>query len=308
MPVNEKQNKKYSLEQSPLHKLWSRPKLARLLALRSTTDFKRFGGDCDYRTRPQPDRPEKTLTTPNYHLKLIQRRIKELIGRISTPDYLFSGVKGRSYIKNAAFHKNGRYILTVDVKAFYESCDIEYVFRFWRYRFEMPEDLAWLMARICTYKNHIPRGSSHGQLIAFWAYEKMFDRINRLASDGGCNFTLYVDDMAFSSQHPISKRMVFELKSVLREYGLDLHRGKTKFFPKNTPKLVTGCIIQNGELRTPNKRTAEVVRLISELNKAKYVEKEKINSLRGKINSIRQIEKHRFVVTYSRLSSLRTLD
>lgn len=282
----------------------SEAKLASLLQARRNYQ-RRKGYEEEYRTRAQEDRPEKLITVPRRELQRIQKRIHLLLSRIITPDYLFSGVKGRSNIGNAAVHQNAAYVVTMDISQFYESCDGAFIFRFWHKSFQMPADLALQLTKICTYSCHIPRGSSHSQLTAYWAFKKMFDRIEKLSSQRGCRFSLFVDDMAFSSAKPIPDRFYFEINSIVKAYGLRLKRSKLKSYTRRNPKLVTGCIIHHGKLCVPNRRTKEIVDRLKSLKENKTPTPEKLDSLIGRVSSARQIEPEIFSATLARLRHLK---
>lgn len=56
--------------------------------------------------QPKP----RLIETPSVSLKQIQRIIKNDLNKIQVPNNVFSGVKGRSYVDNASFHKDNRYM------------------------------------------------------------------------------------------------------------------------------------------------------------------------------------------------------
>ena len=59
---------------------------------------------------PYIDKTKKPrlIEAPQAELKIVQRRIKTLLGKIQTPDNVFSGIKGKSYPENARMHIGGR--------------------------------------------------------------------------------------------------------------------------------------------------------------------------------------------------------
>ncbi|GJM72667.1 hypothetical protein HMSSN036_48830 [Paenibacillus macerans] len=122
------------------------------------------------------------------------------MSNIRRPDWLISGEKGKSYIDNGKVHQNSSVFLTIDIKKFYDNCKREYVFRFFKDKMCCAGDVAGVLAEIVTFNGGIPTGCPTSQLIAYYAYEEMFENINKIASKHGCIFTLYVDDMTFSSK------------------------------------------------------------------------------------------------------------
>lgn len=90
----------------------------------------------------------------------------------------------------------------------------------------MAGDLSGLCTDIVTYEGRIPTGCPTSQMLAFYAYEDMFAEINDVACKYGCMYTVYVDDMTFSSENAFDvNRLISEIDQKLRKYG---HKPKYK--------------------------------------------------------------------------------
>ena len=78
---------------------------------------------------PYIDKTKKPrlIEKPQYELKIVQKRIKTLLGRIEVPNNVFSGIKGRSYADNAKMHIgiNTRNVYKIDLTAFFPSISRE---------------------------------------------------------------------------------------------------------------------------------------------------------------------------------------
>lgn len=151
--------------------------------------------------------------------------------------------------------------MTMDISSFYPSCVREYVYRLFRERLECSPDVAQCLTDICTYQGGIPTGSPASQAVAYFAYAKMFEEIEDLARTYGCTFTLYVDDMTFSSQDNFSwKKLAYEVDGVLHKYGHRAKGSKTKYRLPGDFKIVTGvCLAPDGALVAPNKLRSKIV-------------------------------------------------
>ena len=77
----------------------------------------------------------------------------------------------------------------------------------------------------------------------------------------GCTFTLYVDDMTFSSQDNFSwKKLAYEVDGVLHKYGHRAKGSKTKYRLPVNFKIVTGvCLAPDGALVAPNELRSKIV-------------------------------------------------
>lgn len=230
------QHKIYELEQSPLFKIGSKRRLCDVL---NTTQcvLNKLSTQENYwiydHVNPS-NKKERKIYAPKPEIKRIQKRFQGLLSRISTPQYLFSGKKGICYIDNTKYHQMSTYAVTVDIRDFYTSVRKEYVFKFFRYRLKIAEDVAWFLADITTYNNFLPTGSPASQLLAFWAYKETFDRIENLAKNYNAKFSLFVDDMSFSSTKPLVRAFPFLVQTELKKVGLEINKKKTERYGKKS--------------------------------------------------------------------------
>lgn len=90
----------------------------------------------------------------------------------------------------------------------------------------------------------MPTGTPTSQLVAYWAYRDAFMQIDAIARKHGCIFSLYVDDMTFSSPQKIPiETLLQELSNVLRPVGHRIKYSKIMYYQKGMAKLITGAII-----------------------------------------------------------------
>lgn len=218
------------------------------------------------------------------------------------PEWLISGEKGKSYIDNGMAHRSNSYALTIDIKSFYDNCKREYVYRFFKEKLLTSPDVAEILTNIVTYNGLVPTGCPTSQIIAYYAYEDMFNEIATIAKEYCCTFTLYVDDMAFSSTTPFDyKKLSREIDIALRKYGHKPKYKKVKYYKKGAPITITGTVIDNHSLLTPNSlqntifnefqalKNKDRNKLITEESEVK-----KVLSLKGKICAARNIEPNKF--------------
>lgn len=197
------------------------------------------------------------------------------------------------------------YAVKVDIRDFYTSVRKEYVFKFFRYRLKIAEDVAWFLADITTYNNFLPTGSPASQLLAFWAYKETFDRIENLAKNYNAKFSLFVDDMSFSSTKPLVRAFPFLVQTELKKVGLEINKKKTERYGKNQHKLVTGCVITpDNELKVPNKKRKEILNCWFDLHKNADKSSKEVKSILGKIQAANQIQSSLFLNKHRYLSVL----
>lgn len=296
--------KKYDITQCALYKCQSKKRLERLLCL-ETGELKMIDGIIRYHKfeiDKKHSQEKREITAPDKTLKAVQRRILCLLQRVIRPDWLISGEKQKCYIDNGKAHLDGRYVLTVDIKKFYDNCTREPVYQFFVQKMKTSPDVAEILTNITTYNGGIPTGCPTSQIMAFYAYADMFSEIYNLAKKCGCKFTLYVDDMTFSSKEPFSPNRLRQMVDcVLRKYGHKPKYPKVKYYGPSDYKPITGTIVTPKQsLVVPNGlqetiyNTFQAVKPFIGAETCSEEEAKRILSLKGQIQAARNIEQGKF--------------
>ena len=294
---------KYRIDQCALYKCQSRKRLEGLLTIEAG-DLKNIQSAIKYSSFQIPKKhsdEKRTITAPKKTLKAVQARILSLIERVERPEWLISGEKGKSYIDNGKAHQNSNYMLAIDIRKFYDNCKRNGVYLFFKERLKTSSDVAKILTDIVTYNNGIPTGCPTSQLIAYYAYEDMFLQIQQCAAAYGCVFTLYVDDMTFSSTVPFQhEKLLREVDIILRRYGHRPKYKKVKYYAKDKPKPITGTIVTpEHTMDVPNQLQEKVynnfqkVKTIAEQCDPTAIEKA-TQSLLGQIQAAQNLDFTRF--------------
>lgn len=287
--------KKYDITQCALYKCRSKKRLEKLLLLEEG-QLKRIPSEIKYYNfyMEKKDGDKREITAPCKKIKKVQRRILKLLIKVNRSDWLISGEKGKCYLDNAKIHQYSKYFLTIDIRKFYDNGKREYVFRFFTDKLQMSYDCAHILTDICTLSQKIPTGSPTSQMIAFYAYENMFNEISLIAEKYGCKFTLYVDDMTFSSSNSFDpKKLANEVDIILRKYEHKPKYKKVVYYPKTSYKLVTGSVItSDNKLVVPNGLREKIYTGFIDLKKNAYDKKDdtEINALKGRLLAAKNIE------------------
>lgn len=254
-------HKRVPVRASALFRLTSPRRLAeKLLVPRSALERLVNAGDDNYLVRP--DRKSgRIIEEPKPQLKLIHQRFARLLAQIETPDYLHSGVKGRSYITNANAHTADQPCIKLDIKKFFPSSSSHYVHRFFEDVLEYPPDVAFRAKQLLTYDGHLPTGGNASTILSFWAYKPMFDEIAALAKEHQCAFTLYVDDMSITGL--FANRMCQQAaRKIIARYALRAH--KAKAFSPGQPRVLTGIAKTRRGREIPHRRAKSIALLEQE--------------------------------------------
>jgi hypothetical protein len=161
----------YTLNQSPLFKMRNHRKLAALLDM-PLAELRRLRHSDTLYTEfdiPKKSGGARHVENPRRPLKLAQARIARLLSRIVPPDYLFCPVKGRSYVTNAAQHRDNRIVRCLDIRKYFPSTPAYRVYWFFRNIMRCDADVAETLMRLATYQGHLPTGSPLSPIMAYFA-------------------------------------------------------------------------------------------------------------------------------------------
>ncbi len=243
----------YSLNQSPLYKLRNKKRLAELLGI-SPSDLKKLSKNADSLYREFPIEKKnggfRDVENPSRALKLVQARLARWLSRISPPDYLFCPVKGRCYVSNAAQHLGHRVVRCLDIRKYFPSTSSKRVYWFFNKIMQCDPDIAAIIARIATYKGHLPTGSPLSPIMSYFAHYDVWQTISSICNEHGYKLTVYIDDVTISAPK-LSVDVIWKIKSAIHRSGLRYHKEKRYV---DAPAEITGVILKDGSLVVPNRQ------------------------------------------------------
>ncbi|MXN49406.1 RNA-directed DNA polymerase [Shinella kummerowiae] len=282
--------KAYPLHQSPLFKLKSKKRLSALLKLdmKSIQELAKSADDL----YAEFDVPKKAggvrgVENPRRQLKLVQARIARFLGRIVPPDYLFCPVKGRCYVKNAAQHRGQRVVRCLDIRKYFPSTSSRRVFWFFRNIMQCEADVAAILAKLATYRGHLPTGSPLSPIMAFFAHYDVWEVIASHCTTHGYRLTVYIDDVTISGT-TLSPAVLWDIKRAIHRSGLRYH--KEKHFV-DRPAEITGVIVNGERLVVPNRQLKKLYEIQRDLKQPLIPQlesklREKLTGLRGQVAQV----------------------
>lgn len=256
----------------------------------------------------------RLIEPPDHGVKIIQNRIKVHLSKIEVPANIFSGVKGKSYVDNGKLHKMGKYMYKIDLTSFFPSITRETVYNFFRSDMMCAQDVAKVLTDYTTVNlayadcrnfnevklflddkgvnntNHLISGAPTSQILSFLVNWKMFEELQQLADASKMVMSVYVDDIAFSSEWPISKMFCHNVRGVITGAGYQLSSGKEMLYSAKQPKLLTGVIITpDGQIKLRNKTSKKTIETLNYV-KENPSDTEARLRLRGLVTAARQVE------------------
>lgn len=267
--MTSKNPKRHALISSPFYRLSSRKRLAELLftspesidnTLKLSPLYKRKWkskkkDDCWLNTEPTPNIADdyRPIDIPHPILKTYQSRIANLLGRILPPDYLFSPVKGRSYVDNAVQHIESNAFWMLDIANYFPSCTANNVAWFFGKIMKCSPDVTAILVKITTHNGSLPQGSPCSPILAYYSNLNMWEDISKLVENYDCLISVYADDITLSAKKYVPKKLVWKIKQRIIKQRLHVKTEKEANVI-NRPASITGVIISNHRSLLPNRQ------------------------------------------------------
>lgn len=178
------------------------------------------------------------------HTLRLHKRINKLLNirKDTAPQYLKSGLKGMSYIKNIEVHQENKFFLLVDIKGFYPSITKSKIKTSLIKNYHQSSTVAEALSNMITVKQlkstqrALPTGSPLSQNMAYFINKPMFDKLYDIATAYGIEMTVYVDDISFSSKATIPFKFLNKVIYTIKKHGYNIASNKLyygKLKPKN---------------------------------------------------------------------------
>ncbi|WP_279612506.1 reverse transcriptase family protein [Caballeronia sp. BCC1704] len=206
---------------------------------------------------PKADGSQRSIVIPSLHLKTIQKRInREIFSHVTYPEYLYGGVPGKDYVRNAKRHELAHVVIALDVKNFYPSISKLRVSNIYQHLFKFGADVSDFLAALTTYENKVPQGACTSSHLANLVLHDVESSVVKYCNDSGLVYTRLLDDITISSTRRLPEKKVEKIvgmvATMLKGKGLKLKHNKTRVSTKANPEElmeVTGLWLNRGAPR-----------------------------------------------------------
>lgn len=249
----------YPLNQSPLYKVTTRPKLATIFgmteaALQAIVAMPRPFSARDIEIVRNGVTKIRHVQEPRGPLRPIHNRVRRLLSRIEPPSFLFCPVKGRCYVSNAALHVNAGEIRKLDIQKYFPSTPKHRIFWFFNTVMKCSPDVAAILAHLLTADGHLATGSTVSPILSYYAFRDMWLSIADIVHTVGCTLSVYVDDLNVSGQR-VPEHVMWKIRQQVHSRGLGYHKERHY---RGGKAEVTGVIIRDGKIMLPNRQRKKV--------------------------------------------------
>jgi RNA-directed DNA polymerase len=235
---------------------------------------------------PKRDGGSRTITAPTERLKLVQRKLSDLLQdcieeinkKTGRKDRAAHGFKrGKSIITNARQHRRRRWVFNIDLEDFFPSIHFGRVKAFFikNRDFALNEEVATTIARIACASAVLPQGSPCSPVISNLIASVLDVRLVRLAQAAGCTYSRYADDISFSTNKPVFPAAIASpasaatphswqpsaaLDSAIVRAGFRVKASKTHMMYRDSRQGVTGLVVNaKVNIRSEYRRTVRAM-------------------------------------------------
>lgn len=248
------------VDKSPLYKLSSLDRFCSLLGVKQGQllyiCYKRLPQD-KYTSFEIPKKSGglRKIDAPKKGLGLIQKRLADLLSTQITFKTCVKGfVKKEGICRNAILHKKSNWVLNLDIEDFFGSINFGRIrATFLAKPFEMSNEVATVIAQICTFENRLPQGAATSPIVANIIASMLDNKIIRLVQKHRLTYSRYADDMTISARRTFPKEIAYisegktiigeDLKNVFDRSRFAVNPNKTRLQHRNSRQEVTGLIV-----------------------------------------------------------------
>jgi len=159
--------------------------------------------------------------------------------------------KGNTYgIKpNAEHHKKSRYILKIDIKDFFPSIRRKKVYPIFK-GLGYSQFVSNVFINFCMLNGSLPQGASTSPYLSNLVFKETDSKIFDFCNNEDAIYTRYADDLVFSCNNKTTlKQLLPSVKQIIEKEGFSINNDKTALLTPKHRKIVTGLVINSGEVR-----------------------------------------------------------
>jgi RNA-directed DNA polymerase len=200
-------------------------------------------------TIPKKSGEERKICAPIKQLKLVQKKISQILELFYVPDENCHGfVKERSIVSNAEIHTNKSYVLNIDLENFFPSIRTNRIIEsLVNQPFNFSNEMANIIARIACKEGALPQGSPLSPILSNICCEKLDKDLKEFSVKHKLNYSRYADDITFSGYRRIFNDKFFsELGRIIgKKNQFAIKKTKTRLQTINNRQEVTGVVVND---------------------------------------------------------------
>jgi len=167
-------------------------------------------------------------------------------------------VRHKSIMTNASQHLHKRFVFNIDIENFFGTINFGRVRGFFikNRNFSLTPEIATVLAQIICHENQLPQGAPTSPVASNLIAHILDIRMVKLASEVGCVYSRYADDLTFSTNKRNFPSAIAlcaeadhnwsvgqELRNIVHATGFRLNDKKTRIHYADSRQEVTGLVV-----------------------------------------------------------------
>ncbi|QDA59994.1 reverse transcriptase family protein [Hymenobacter jejuensis] len=184
----------------------------------------------------------RVIFEPLPSLKEIQLWIlKNILNNCPISKYAKAYVRKKSIKDAARFHKNQKYVVTIDIVQFFEFINYPTVLgKFILMGYS--REVSTILTKLCCKNDSLPQGAPTSPSLSNIVFADIDFEISEYCYANNIRYTRYADDLIFSGDLE-PKLLIGKIEGILLNNGFILNNSKTRIMRPWQRQIVTGLIV-----------------------------------------------------------------
>lgn len=233
----------------------------------------------------------RNIESPRVFLKVIQRFFLDYtLSDLPVNDNVYSFRKNYSIADNAERHVGKQFVANIDIKNFFGSITSKKILSL-LIKHGVEQRSAVLISALVTKEGILPQGAATSPLLSNSLLLEFDSRMSRLAENACANYSRYADDVTFSGndRDVIANLIKTAEIELLRDYGLQLNKDKTRIATQRSQQKVTGLVV-NEKVWPSRKFRRQIRAAFNNARKQEAVDKKRLEKLAGYLGYLRSFD------------------
>ncbi|WP_243039256.1 reverse transcriptase family protein [Dyella sedimenti] len=163
-------------------------------------------------------------------------------------DHVFGFVAGRSHVDAARVHVNARWVLSVDIRDFFQSTPQHRVVDALQ-GIGFPDEGAELIATLACLRGFLAQGAPTSPVISNICFSELDDFLSQIANDYDVKLSRYADDIVFSGENEYPSELHSRITALFEGGPWQLASQKTSIAIAPKRLKVHGLLVSGSEVR-----------------------------------------------------------
>ncbi|MGI0107938.1 reverse transcriptase domain-containing protein [Salinimicrobium sp. WS361] len=150
---------------------------------------------------PKKSGGKRIILAPIPSLKTIQAKLeKEFSKHYKIKNHVHGFVSKKGIKSNAKIHIKQNHVLNLDLENFFPCINFGRIRGiFLKNPFNFNQEVASLLAQLCTQNNQLPQGSPCSPVLSNFICRRLDNELRKLAAGNKCYYSRYADDITIST-------------------------------------------------------------------------------------------------------------